>query len=125
MLEMLPEPISRAMEMVYHRAKVIHPTLTESAFLGHVAASWLEPYQRNRPKVTRKGAMLRNNLAAALKASGRTQVKVAEEVGISRAHLGRLINGESQPTITTAFLLAQALRYPPERICELFYLEEV
>jgi DNA-binding XRE family transcriptional regulator len=125
MLEMLPEPISGAMEMVYERVKVIHPTLTEGAFLGYVAASWLEPYQRRRPKVTRGGAVLRNNLAAALKASGRTQTKVAEEVGVSRPYLWRLINGECEPTIKIAFLLAQALRYPPERICDLFYLEEV
>ena len=118
-------PATPVLEAVFQRARAIHPTLTESAFLEHIIASWLEPYERGRPVLTKDKVRLRNTLDVALKVAGKTKTALATETGISRAYLGLVAADRCEPSVTVALLLANALGYPPGRFDNLFFLEPV
>lgn len=46
---------------------------------------------------------------------GATQQDVAARVGISQAHLSRVLNGKTVPSLGVALALARELRVPVER----------
>lgn len=121
----LPRDMVDTLEAMYREVKNINPTLTEVLFLENVIKDWLEPYKtdRNRTVKTREEVVLRNNLQNAIKLSGKSQTQLAQEIGVSRCYIGKVIRGENDPSITVSLLLADALNYPPEKIKDLFFLE--
>ncbi len=64
--------------------------------------------------------MVRNSISKAIPA-GKTRAQVAQEAGISRVHLQRIIAGKKQPNIAIALRLAATLQ---TRIDLLFYLDD-
>lgn len=86
---------------------------------------WLEPYKRSpdAPLATREKLVLKNNLKKAVELSGKSQNRIAKEIGINRVYLSQIISGKYEPTITVVLLLARATEYPVEKIKDLFYLE--
>lgn len=120
----LPSDLIETLKAVHQKAKRIDPNLTEEQFLEQIFREWLEPYKRERKfgGLKRNSVRLKNNLKTALKLAGKTQAELARETGINKVHLSRIINGKYEPSITVALILADALRYPPEKIKDLFYL---
>lgn len=121
----LPNDLVEIMQAIYKKAKKINPNLTESAFIQSIFEEWLEPYSREKNIISKKDVILRNSLGDAIKFAGKSQTKIAEEIGVNRPHLNSIINGKAEPSITLVLLLLNTLNYPIEKIKDLFYLEPV
>lgn len=120
----LPLDLIETLDAIYKKARKQNPYLNESIFIERIIREWLEPFKRenNQSLLPKNKVVLRNNLKAAIRFSGKTQTEVAQEIGINRAYLSQIISGKYEPSITFAFLLAESVQYPPERIKDLFYL---
>jgi len=121
----LPEDLTEIMLAVFKKAKKTNPNLTESKFFQGIFEEWLEPYSRDATVLPKNEVVIRNNLKDAIKLSGKSQAKIAEEIGVNRPHLNNVINGKAEPSIKTVLLLLNSLNYPAEKINDLFYLEPV
>ena len=116
---------TETLKAIYGNVKKHNQDITETLFIEHIIANWLEPYKRTEecPAFPKDKAILNNNLKQAIKLTGKTQIQVATEIGVNPKYLGHVINRRCEPSITLALLLAKSLRYPPEKINDLFYLE--
>jgi len=121
----LPEGLTEIMQAVFKKAKKSNPDLTESKFFQGIFEEWLEPYSREVSALSKSNIVMKNNLKDAIELSGKSQAKIAKEIGINRPHLNNVINGKAEPSIKTVLLLLNSLNYPPEKINDLFYLEPV
>lgn len=122
-----------------HRFMRTHdPTITEKDVLRALVIYSLLNFTDNRnpsyhriyrptaiEAPTKKHAALRNNLKAIIKASGKTQRQIADEIGINYVYLSALVKGKYEPGITTVLLLMEALNCPVNTFENLFYLEPV
>lgn len=115
------------LEAVYKKLNKIEPDINESKFFERIFDEWLEPYKRDKKTntVQRKEAVLKNKLETAFNLCGKSKAQVAREIGVNRVYLSQVIKGKYEPSVKVAFLIAESLGYPPERIKELFYLELV
>jgi len=121
----LPEELTEIMQAIFKKAKKSNPDLTESKFFQGIFEEWLEPYSREVVVLPKNEVDMRNNLKDVIKLSGKSQAKIAEEIGVNRPHLNNVINGKAEPSIKTVLLLLNYLNYPAEKINDLFYLEPV
>ena len=121
----ISEDTAETLLALLKKAKKHNPELTETAFIEHIICDWLEPYRQGKEniKLIKGKVIVRNNLKQALKQSGKKQVDVAEQVGISRPYFGQLMAGKYEPSLAVAYLIVNALGYPPEKITDIFYLE--
>ena len=121
----LPTDLMEIIDVMYKKLRIHNPDLTESTFIHRIIDDWLKPYkeQECRTILQRDKYVLRNNLKKLIKYSGKTQQEIANEIGINRTYLGQVVSGKSEPTITVAILLANAVGCPSEKILDLFYLE--
>ena len=121
----LPKNLIEIIDVIYKKVKKQNPGLTESLFIEQVLWEWLEPFKREPDRVSmpRKKVVVKNNLRQAVKLSGKSQSQIARDIGVHRAYISQIISGKYEPSISVAFLLAEALNYPSEKIKDLFYLE--
>jgi len=122
----LPSDLIDMLTAIYKKLKDIEPGLTESIFFERIIKEWLEPYRRNkRPiyQLKRDKVILKNDIKKALQLCDKSQSQIAREIGVNRVYLSQVINGKFEPSIVLAFLIADALNYPAEKIKDLFYLE--
>ena len=120
----LPAEMSEMLDAIYKKAKKHNRELTESLFFQRIIERWLEPYKRSgdRPPLHKRKVVLRNRIKKAAREKGKTMLQIAGEIGINRTYLGQVAGGESEPSVTVALLLADALH---EMVADLFYLETV
>lgn len=123
----LPLDLVETLDAIYKKARKQNPSLNESIFIERIMREWLEPFKREsgQSPLPKNKVVLKNNLKAAIKFAGKKQTEVAQEIGINRTYLSQIISGKYEPSITFAFLLAEAVKYPPEKVKDLFYLEPV
>jgi len=121
----LPSDMIETLEAIFQKVRAQNPKVTESLFLESIIREWLEPYRRDKDRVTlpRSKVRLKNNLRHAIKLSGKSQAAIAKEIGVNRPYLSQIINGKYEPSVTIALLLAEALGYPLEKFKDLFFLE--
>ncbi|ACV64431.1 transcriptional regulator, XRE family [Desulfofarcimen acetoxidans DSM 771] len=123
----LSNDVRDSLEIIYQKANKICPALTREVFLNGVLKEWLNPYLRqdNKPVLQKDKVILRNNLKQALTLSGKTQSKIAQEIGVNRSYIGQIFRGCYDPSVKLALILLQSLNYPPEKFTDLFFLEPV
>lgn len=64
------------------------------------------------------GNMVRNRIAESIP-RGKTRAQLAQEVGISRVHLQRIIAGRQLPSIEIALKISAVLQKPVESLFQL------
>lgn len=124
-VKLSPE-IVKTLNAVYQEAKKQNPCLNESVFFEGLISDWLETFKRNRKRKTllsKDNAVLRNNLKLAIKLCNKSQLRVADEIGINRPYLSQIISGKYIPSVILALLLLEAVEYPPEKFTDVFFLE--
>lgn len=123
----LPLELAETLAAIYRKVRILDPDLTESVFLERILDEWLNPYKRLANATIRQkgGVVLKSKLQEILTISGKTKSQLARETGINRTYLGYVFKGESEPSITVALLLLEALQYPKEKFTDVFYLEPV
>ena len=56
------------------------------------------------------------SIAARMKATGETQVELAEKIGRSQAYMSKIVRGLQQPALDEALRIATKLRIPVESL---------
>lgn len=122
-LKLSPE-LQGTLEAIYRQTVVYRPHLSSEEFIQIIIKDWLNSYRtRSIDGLQRNNVKLKNNLKSILTLRGKSQRQLARETGLNVSYLSGLINGKYEPSITVAYLIANALGYGPSRIGELFWLE--
>lgn len=122
-LKLSPE-LQGTLETIYRQTVVYRPHLSSEEFIQIIIKDWLNSYRtRSIDGLQRNNVKLKNNLKSILTLRGKSQRQLARETGLNVSYLSGLINGKYEPSITVAYLIANALGYGPSRIGELFWLE--
>ena len=118
------EDVAAILNDIYFEARKHNPNLTKKLFIEGALIEWLDLYKYGTKRgLQRDKVELKTKLQEVIKICGSSQSKLAKEIGINRCYLGRVARGESDPSITMALLILDALGYPPQRFTDVFYLE--
>lgn len=122
----LPKDMYGTLMDVYNEAKKYDASLTEELFYKTMIKQFLYLYRNKEFKeLNKNNVKLKNNLKLAIQMSGKTQVEVSKNIGISKTHLSQIINGVSEPSITIVLLIANRINYPTVKLNDLFFLESI
>lgn len=117
----LPVEMIDILSAIYNRARKTNPELTESIFMQRIVDDWLKGYSRETTLTTKKNVVLQNRIKKAIEVNKKNITEVARTIGIDRVHLSNIINRKSEPSVTIALLLEEAL---DSQLQYLFFLEQ-
>lgn len=107
---------------IYKESKRLNPQLTENEFMLNLIKSGLAPFKKSKPVAYNKEQVkLRNDIKLAVKYANKTQSELANDIGLNRTYLQKIIAGKYEPSVTLALQIVMATGYP--KLEDIFFLE--